>query len=151
MGAVPCALPVSVSVMYAPDGWDITVNDDCDAQPERKAIKTKEIKFRINSSKFIQHPNPLESIWETLFTKWFKSTRDFTPAHESLSQVWFWRVYRSRGLTWSRSVVLHDRWWWCPFKGHSKDLVGLLWRLYRMAWFSRGICDEPELGFMFST
>ena len=32
----------------------------------------------------------------------------FIPAHESLSQVWFRRVYRADGFKWSASVVLHD-------------------------------------------
>ena len=30
------------------------------------------------------------------------------PAHKSLCQVWFRRVYRARGLMWPASVVLHD-------------------------------------------
>ena len=35
----------------------------------------------------------------------FKRTND---AYKSLSQVWFQRSYRARGLKWRSSVVLHD-------------------------------------------
>jgi hypothetical protein len=38
-------------------------------------------------------------------------------AYESLSQVWFLRGYSAFGLMCRSSVVLHDGWWRCPFKG----------------------------------
>ena len=37
-------------------------------------------------------------------------TQVIPPAYKSLSQVWFLRVYRARGLGWSASVVLNDSW-----------------------------------------
>jgi len=44
-------------------------------------------------------------------------------AYELLCLVWFRRVYRAVGFSWSVGVVLHDSGWWCPFKGQTLEPI----------------------------